>query len=426
MPATPRVPTRALAVTLLLPLVLAALLASVLVVVSPARPASAVTTGQAVVDRAAREYGKPYGWGATGPGSFDCSGFTGYVFRSFGITLPRTSREQYAAVPHVPTGQEQPGDLIFTYNSGGVYHVGIYAGGGMQWAATKAGDIVRPQSMFSRNYYVGRPAGLSSSAIAAHWSALGGAASVLGQPITGEIPTPARAGSYTHYQAGSIYASPWTPAREVHGEIRREWSRLGWEESVLGFPVTDELAVGDARFNHFQGGSIYWSVATGPQEVHGSIRQLWADMGWERSVLGLPVTGELPATGSRYNHFQGGSIYWSPATGAQEVHGSIRQLWSGMGWENSVLGLPTTSELPALGGRYNRFQGGSIYWSPATGAHEVHGTIGALYVALGAERSALGYPVSDESDAPGGARVSRFQHGAIRWTPAGGAVVTPA
>ena len=371
MPVPARVPARPLALVLV-PLVLALLMTAALGLVQPPA-ASAGTTGQAVVDRAAQEYGKPYAWGATGPGSFDCSGFTGYVYRQFGISLPRTSRDQYAAVPHVPTGQEQPGDLIFTYNAGGIYHVGIYAGNGQQWAATKTGDIVRPQSMFSRSYYVGRPAGVTAatSAIMAHWSALGGAGGVLGAPVSGELPTPGKAGSYTHFQRGSIYASSATPAREVHGMIRDEWARLGWEGSALGFPVTDELPAGAVRFNHFQGGSVYWSAGTGAHEVRGSIRALWAGLGWERSVLGLPTSGELPADG----------------------------------------------------GRYNRFQGGSVYWSPSTGAHEVHGLIAAQYLHLGAERSALGYPVSDETAAAGSARVSRFEHGTISWTLDGGTVV---
>src|SRR5664280_1669767 len=71
---------------------------------------------------------------------------------------------------------------------------------------------------------------------------------------------------------------------------------------------------------------------------------------------------------------------WAPttastATGAHEVHGAIREIWHGLGWEQSFLGYPLTDEtvLARDNGRYNHFQGGSIYWSPATGAHEVHG-----------------------------------------------------
>jgi len=57
-----------------------------------------------------------------------------------------------------------------------------------------------------------------------------------------------------------------------------------------------------------------------------------------------------PGGTSRYNHFPGGSIYWMPATGAHEVHGAIRNLWSSMGWERSFLGYPTRDELTTEGG----------------------------------------------------------------------------
>ena len=86
-----------------------------------------------------------------------------------------------------------------------------------------------------------------------------------------------------------------------------------------------------------------------------------------------PVNDETATPGDgigRYNHFQAGSIYWTPATGAHEVHGAIRKLWAGMGWERSFLGYPTSDELSTEDGlgRYSEFQHGSIYWRPTTGA----------------------------------------------------------
>jgi uncharacterized protein with LGFP repeats len=75
----------------------------------------------------------------------------------------------------------------------------------------------------------------------------------------------------------------------------------------------------------------------------------------------------------RFNHFQGGSIYWTPATGAHEVHGAIRDRWASLGWERSRLGYPTSDELVWAGtGRVSRFQGGSIYWSPIFGTIVVY------------------------------------------------------
>ena len=60
-------------------------------------------------------------------------------------------------------------------------------------------------------------------------------------------------------------------------------------------------------------------------------------------------------------------------------------------------------------------------WADLTLAHEVHGAIRDKWASLGWERSWLGYPTSDEKAAPGGARVSEFQGGAVVWTAARGA-----
>src|SRR5674536_378828 len=72
---------------------------------------------------------------------------------------------------------------------------------------------------------------------------------------------------------------------------------------------------GVGRYNHFsKGGSIYWTAATGAHEVHGNIRAEWAATGWETGPTGYPVTDELgtPDGVGRFNHFsKGGSIYLS-------------------------------------------------------------------------------------------------------------------
>ena len=79
-----------------------------------------------------------------------------YLFGRQGTQLPRTASDQYAASSKVDQGDERPGDLIFTYDGSGIYHVGLYAGDGVMWAATKSGDVVRKQAIWSSNYRVGR------------------------------------------------------------------------------------------------------------------------------------------------------------------------------------------------------------------------------------------------------------------------------
>jgi uncharacterized protein with LGFP repeats len=81
--------------------------------------------------------------------------------------------------------------------------------------------------------------------------------------------------------------------------------------------------------------------------------------------LGAPTAAEGNAAyGGRYRHYQSGSIYWSPSSSAHEVHGNIRAYWPNHGWEWSWLGYPTTDEISRFGGSYrtSSFQWGILYW----------------------------------------------------------------
>ena len=153
------------------------------------------------------------------------------------------------------------------------------------------------------------------SAIDQKYLALGGDGGLLGKARGPEQPCPDGQGHFRHFEGGSIYWHPNVGAFEVHGSILAKWASLGWERSLLGYPVTDETKTPDGvgRFNHFQGGSIYWHPKTGAFEVHGGIRAKWASLGWERSWLGYPLSDELPTGGNaRFTRFQGGTIYWTP------------------------------------------------------------------------------------------------------------------
>jgi uncharacterized protein with LGFP repeats len=265
---------------------------------------------------------------------------------------------------------------------------------------------------------------VAQNPIDAKHASLGGANGFLGLPVGAEFGGPgARARAY---QGGSIYWSTGTGAFEVHGAILRTWAGTGWERGVLGWPITDETITPDrvGRYNHFQSGSAYWTPSTGAHEVHGAIRNTWASHGWERGPVGYPVTSELLTRDGlgRYNHFQSGSIYWTPATGAQEVRGAIRGTWSALGGETGPLGYPLTHELATRDGigRYSLFQNGAVYWTPGTGAKEVRGAIRLRWAELRWEQGQLGYPTSNEYDVPGGRR-SDFQRGSIVWTAATGA-----
>ena len=158
-------------------------------------------------------------------------------------------------------------------------------------------------------------------------------------------------------------------------EIDRSYFARGGENSFLGRPTGAETATPDGRgfFRDFDGGSIYWSRASGAFEVHGAIRAEWLRRGGVRSFLGYPISDETTgAHDGRFSHFQGGSIYWKADTGAHEVHGAIRERWKELGSEVSNLGYPTTGEVraPAGNGKWQRFENGLMYWTPERGVRD--------------------------------------------------------
>ncbi len=113
-----------------------------------------------------------------------------------------------------------------------------------------------------------------------------------------------------------------------------------------GGATGDVVAAGSGYMQSFEGCDIYYSSSTGAHEVHGDIRVKYNDLGGASGELGLPTTDETgtPDGIGRYNHFVGGSIYWTPHTGPMMVRGRIRDVWASQGWENGSLKYPVADE----------------------------------------------------------------------------------
>lgn len=112
-------------------------------------------SGQAVLNYAYKFIGTPYVWGGSTPSGFDCSGFTSYVYRHFGVNLPRTSRAQAGAGVKVSYSNLQAGDLVF-FGSGSISHVGIYIGGGNMIHSPRPGKSVEVTTMKYHNFITAR------------------------------------------------------------------------------------------------------------------------------------------------------------------------------------------------------------------------------------------------------------------------------
>ena len=103
-----------------------------------------------------RQIGKPYRWGATGPDSFDCSGLVRFAYAHAGLSLPRTSRQQWSAGRHVQVADLRPGDLVFFAHDpdrpATIHHVGMYVGQGLMVHAPHTGALVRVDAVRPGGY----------------------------------------------------------------------------------------------------------------------------------------------------------------------------------------------------------------------------------------------------------------------------------
>jgi hypothetical protein len=212
---------------------------------------------------------------------------------------------------------------------------------------------------------------------------------LLGLPTSDEMDVPGVPGARMNtFQGGAIYWSPSTGAHAVYGDIGAKYNSLGGP-AAYGLPISEEQGIPDGqlipdvRVSYFQnGGAILWSAATGAHTVYGAIGAEYAATAGEtdyfgtvvRTLLGAPTSDEMDVPGvpgARMNTFQGGTIYWSPSTGAHVVYGGIGALYNSMGGPTSYLGLPTSDEQGIPGGRVSYFQNGKILWTPQGGAYAV-------------------------------------------------------
>ncbi|MFJ3825851.1 C40 family peptidase [Streptomyces nodosus] len=142
-------------------------------------------------DRALRyavdQIGKPYEWGAAGPAAYDCSGLTSRSWERAGRSIPRTSQEQWARLPHVPLARLRPGDLVVYFPE--ATHVALYLGDGMVVQAPRPGTRVKV------------------SPIAAN-------------PILGAVRPDARASSLRHYEPPRLPRTALAGSDEGYGTLR--------------------------------------------------------------------------------------------------------------------------------------------------------------------------------------------------------------
>ena len=205
----------------------------------------------------------------------------------------------------------------------------------------------------------------------------------------------------------------------MQNEIEEKWKSLGGKEGLLGSPHNESKKTikNDGLYQRFEYGTIFWNSGIGSFEVYGGVEAKYMEMGYEASFLGFPITDTTDlGQGCCYNNFQGGAIYFHPLFSGIALHGPILTKWKDLGAEQSALGYPVgdTQDLGNKKGQYQRFQYGDIYWHPDIGAFEVRGRIKTEWKTLGGPSGKLGYPISEPSENESGS-YQNFQHGTIIW-----------
>ncbi|SNR56885.1 hypothetical protein [Blastococcus mobilis] len=270
---------------------------------------------------------------------------------------------------------------------------------------------------------------ITNGPLADGWGALRWEQSLLGYPTGDQRCGLKDDGCVQSFQGGDMYWSPGSGAQWLGGPIGATWAAQRWEQGPLGYPTADQrcgLEDGGC-LQQFQGGTIYTTPATGTRTLlNGPIADAWGAQRWEQGPLGYPTADQRCGLkdGGCLQQFQGGTIYTAPATGTRTVlSGPIADAWGAQKWEQGLLGYPATDQRCGLrdGGCSQTFQGGSISWSPATGAHAVAGAVQTTWTAQGAESGPLGYPRGPQvCGLKDGGCLQQFQGGTIYTAPATG------
>ena len=221
-------------------------------------------------------------------------------------------------------------------------------------------------------------------------------------------------GEVVSMAAGSrLYARDGVGGGVVRGEILTTYLDGGGPTGPLGFPLASETVAAPGAYSLFEGGGLFWTAQTGVLRLPEPVTRAW----WSRGGMtkwGRPLAGVEAVPGGSRVRFERGHALWTASRGPFFVEGAILERYVALGGPDA-LGIPLGDEHDVPGGRASAFPGAALYWSAAVGPKLVRGSILQHYAALGGP-ARLGLPLGDEEDVPGG-RVSRFARGSVYWSP---------
>ena len=278
----------------------------------------------------------------------------------------------------------------------------------------------------------------TSGAIGSVWRSAGAAASRFGLPTGSEGCT----GSYClqNFQTGDLYWSASTGVQSVYygtdnSTIGAYWKKQGGPSSKYGLPTSSESCASSYCVQYFERGSIYWTSGTGIQPVftagdNSTVGGAWIKLGGVNSKFGFPTSSEQCYSNYCEQTFQKGRILWNVDVGVQAVftngdNSTIGGLWVKAGATTSRYGFPIGPETCTSSSCQQRFQFGTIVWSPAGGVQPLfystdNSTVAAYFTLnLGGTAGKYGFPISADT-CQAESCVQKFQFGNVYWTPSTG------
>lgn len=270
-----------------------------------------------------------------------------------------------------------------------------------------------------------------------YWkSGLGGAWTLTGDMLTYYLSNSSSLGhptsdsktngsdTYQSFERAVLYKTP-TNTRIVNGAIDNKYRSVSGVTGTLGAPQGNEIPLSTGGvYQQFEHGRIYWKSKKGTWVVAGDMLSLYLAKNADESTFGYPISDSKSfGSGSVYQKFEGGALY-KTSSNSYSTQSAIGGKYTSTGGIGGPLGAPTSNENSlSTGGVYQQFEKGRIYWKSKKGTWVVAGGIGNKYIALGADTSTLGYPLSDEITFSTGV-YQLYENGRIYWKSHIGATVT--
>ncbi|GAA5437593.1 LGFP repeat-containing protein [Deinococcus aquaticus] len=228
-----------------------------------------------------------------------------------------------------------------------------------------------------------------------------------GDPAHG--PTAHDPAAHDRVPAGQVRFHGRVPSGQTRTLAARIRAADAKGQSGIGQLGISQLGIGDARVR-----VTVSNLRLDDTDPHGTLEAKARSLG---AALTGPPTGPCEAVrGGHRRRYERCDLYFSPATGAHAVHGEIRRKYDARGGPDSDLALPVTDETtsPDGQGRFTHFQGNaSVYWHPHTGPMIICGDLRAHWAASGWELGAYGYPTSDPLTSGPGECFSDLQGGVL-------------